>query len=112
MKIGLSYAVIYPRTASRASKVTSQLVGRGVTTSVLYMRKFGPYMYGTPYTLAVHDVVGVRPAGGCSGAITFATPGTGRVDRADIPSGDQPVRCVAGGRHAVVHGAAALPHQR
>ena len=31
------------------SNVTSQLVGAGFTTSVLYIRKFGPYMYGTPY---------------------------------------------------------------
>ena len=36
---------------SSGSNVMSQLVGAGVTTSVLYIRKFGPYMYGTPYTL-------------------------------------------------------------
>jgi len=31
-----------------ASQVTFQLVGAGETTSVLYIRKFGPHMYGTP----------------------------------------------------------------
>ena len=28
----------------------SQLVGAGLTLSVLYMRKFGPYIYGVPKT--------------------------------------------------------------
>jgi len=30
------------------SNTTSQLVGAVVTSSGLYMRKFGPHMYGTP----------------------------------------------------------------
>ena len=33
---------------SSVSNTTSQLVGAGFTSSVLYMRKFGPYMYGVP----------------------------------------------------------------
>ncbi len=33
---------------SSVSNTTSQLVGAGATTSELYMRKFGPYIHGTP----------------------------------------------------------------
>ena len=43
--------MIEPAYGESASNVTSQLVGAGVTSSVLYIRKFGPYMYGVPYTL-------------------------------------------------------------
>ncbi len=50
MKIGALYPVTEPAYGESASNVTSQLVGAGLTTSVLYMRKLGPYMYGTPYT--------------------------------------------------------------
>ena len=37
--------------SSSVSNTMSQLVGAGFTSSVLYMRKFGPYMYGVPYTV-------------------------------------------------------------
>ncbi len=35
-----------------------------------------------------------------------------RIDRAHVATGDQPVRCITRRRHAVVHGPAALTHQR
>ena len=40
-----------PAAGESVSNTTSQLVGAGEISSVLYMRKFGPYMYGVPYTL-------------------------------------------------------------
>ena len=43
-----AYGFVAP--SSSVSNVMSQLVGAGDTTSVFYMRKFGPYIYGTPYT--------------------------------------------------------------
>ena len=44
MKIGTSYAVIFPLYGEFASKVMPQLSGLGVTTSGLNIRKFTPYM--------------------------------------------------------------------
>ena len=43
MKIGLSYAVIFPAYGESASQVMSHEVGVSVTTSVLYISTFGPH---------------------------------------------------------------------
>ena len=48
MKIGTSYAVIFPLYGEFGSNVMSQLSTVPVTTCGLYIRKFTPYMYGTP----------------------------------------------------------------
>src|SRR6266508_1134934 len=42
------YLLTLPAYSEPGSNTTSQLDGVWVTSSVLYMRKFGPHMYGTP----------------------------------------------------------------
>ena len=83
--------------AAAGSNTTSQLVGAGVTSSVLYMRKLPPQPCGHAVVLAVHDVVrrvlqerrDVREAG--DGRVSISATSPAAIRRSDAsPDAETP----------------------